>query len=139
MGHGTAAMAQETASDLECRLAQAERELSEALERQAATDEVLRVISSSPSELEHVFETIVANATRLCEAKFGNLFLYETMPLVRSRCMVRRVSSSGSSENQWSNCATIRTFRSPESPLAKRCSLFRTGGRTNPISSVIPA
>jgi GAF domain-containing protein len=70
-------MAQEIVSDLECRLAQAERELSEALERQAATDEVLRVISSSPGELEHVFETIVANATRLCEAKFANLFLYE--------------------------------------------------------------
>jgi GAF domain-containing protein len=70
-------MAQEILTDLECRLAQAERELSEALERQAATDEVLRVISSSPGELEHVFETIVANATRLCEAKFANLFLYE--------------------------------------------------------------
>ena len=70
-------MAQEILTDLQCRLAQAERELSEALERQAATDEVLRVISGSPGDLEHVFETIVANATRLCEAKFGNLFLYE--------------------------------------------------------------
>src|SRR5262249_31274064 len=77
MGHGTAAMAQETATDLECRLAQAQRELSEALERQAATDEVLRVISSSPGELEYVFETIVANATRLCAAKFGTLYLKE--------------------------------------------------------------
>jgi GAF domain-containing protein len=53
------------------------RELSEAREQQAATTEVLQVISSSPGKLEHVFETIVANATRLCEAKFGNLFLYE--------------------------------------------------------------
>src|SRR5262249_38394063 len=77
MGHGTAAMAQEVVTDLECRLAQAEKQLSEALERQAATDEVLRVISSSPGDLQHVFETIVANATRLCEAKFGNLFLHE--------------------------------------------------------------
>jgi hypothetical protein len=41
-------MAQEAATDLEHRLAQAQRELSESLERQAATDEVLRVISSSP-------------------------------------------------------------------------------------------
>jgi signal transduction histidine kinase len=62
-----------------CRreLAQARENLAEALERETATSEVLQVISSSPGKLEHVFETIVANATRLCEAKFANLFLYE--------------------------------------------------------------
>src|SRR5262245_49563557 len=58
-------------------LAEARGHLSEALERQAATDEVLRVISSSPGELEPVFEAMLANATRLCEAKFGNLYLHE--------------------------------------------------------------
>jgi hypothetical protein len=68
MRYWTAAMAQESASDLECRLAQAQRELSEALARQAATDEVLRVISTSPGKLELVFETILANAMRICEA-----------------------------------------------------------------------
>src|SRR5215813_9229970 len=52
-------------------------ELSEAREQQAATSEVLRVISSSPGELKPVFETMLANAIRLCEAKFGSLFLRE--------------------------------------------------------------
>ncbi len=52
-------------------------ELRQSLEQQTATSEVLSVISSSPGELEPVFQTMLANAVRICEAKFGTLYLAE--------------------------------------------------------------
>ena len=53
------------------------RDLTESLEQQTATSEVLKVISSSPGELEPVFEAMLTNATRICEAKFGIMFRFD--------------------------------------------------------------
>ena len=65
-----------TADDEAGEVVRLNRELREALEQQAATSQVLQVISSSAGELG-VLQTILANATRICEAKFGVMQLLE--------------------------------------------------------------
>jgi class 3 adenylate cyclase/putative methionine-R-sulfoxide reductase with GAF domain len=61
----------------ETQVARLTRELQASLARENATSEVLRIISSSPGELKPIFNAMLENAVRLCEAEFGNLFLYD--------------------------------------------------------------
>ncbi len=66
-----------SAAALKAALTEREREIEEAREREAATAEVLRVISASPGDLQPVFQAILENATRICDAKFGTLYRFD--------------------------------------------------------------
>ena len=68
---------QESYANLEKKVDDRTRELSDSLEQQTATSEVLKVISSSPGELEPVFQAMLANAVRICDSQFGTLFRHD--------------------------------------------------------------
>ena len=96
-------------------------ELRELLEQQSATSEVLRVISSSPGELSPVFQAMLENATRICEAKFGNLFLHD-------QGAFRAVAWHGEPTyvENWSRQSSIIISDEPRIPLARLAKTQRT-------------
>src|SRR4029079_9063842 len=95
-------------------------DLSESLEQQTATSEVLKVISSSAGKLKPVFDAMLENATRICEAKFGNLWLREGNDGFRS------VAVNGTSlYAEWSRQEPVVYLRDhPGAPLDR---LHKTG------------
>ena len=71
----TATPRRHTASVSQADNARLTRERDEAVEREKASAEVLRIISTSPGELKPIFQAMLENAVRICEAVFGNLYL----------------------------------------------------------------
>ena len=69
---------------IEAKVTRLTRELREALQRQTGTSDILRAISSSRGQLQPVFDTILENATRICEAQFGVLYLRDTADAFRA-------------------------------------------------------
>jgi GAF domain-containing protein len=95
-------------------------ELRESLQQQTATADVLRVISSSAGELQPVFAALLDNATRICAAHFGNMFLYENggfLPVAMHNApkayAEARISGQVLRPPEWSNLARVAATKAP--------------------------
>jgi GAF domain-containing protein len=102
-------------TDLHEQVTALTRELSEALEQQTATSEVLQVISSSPGELEPVFNAILENVTRICGAKFANLFLYDG----NAFRIAAQLNPPAAYAERWRKQPVLRVDDNPRNPLAR--------------------
>jgi signal transduction histidine kinase len=110
---------QDSYADLEKKVELRTHELREALEQQTATSEVLKVISSSHGNLEPVFNAMLANATRICEATYGNLFLRDGLAF---RAVA--VHSKESYADSWRQNPELDLRAHPQVPLSR---LIKTG------------
>ena len=119
-------------------LGEARAHLAEALEEQTATSEVLRVISSSPGELEPVFQAMLANATRLCEASYGLMYLCERDLL---RMAALHGDLPGAFKEQWL-CGKLFRPHPDVAPAravrTRKVSMLPTCAKIGPISAGIP-
>jgi GAF domain-containing protein len=114
-GRSTGTKARTRAGHIDEPAAELAKKLAEAIERQAATSEILRVISDSPGKLQPVFKAILANATQLCEAKFANLFLYEK----NSFRVVAQQNAPRAYAERWRKNPFLIVDDNPRNPLAR--------------------
>ena len=115
-----AASSRPSRSGAETEVAQLRRDLHEAHEQQTATSKVLQVIASSSGDLQPVFDAMLANATRLCEASYGTLWLHENDGQMSMAALHGRLP--GTFRGKWA----VGTLHRPSSsvPTAR---VFETG------------
>jgi signal transduction histidine kinase len=101
----------------EIELRHAREQAAEALEQQAATEEILRVISSTPADLEPVFRVILANASRLCQADVGAVFMFDGE-------MLTSVAQQNAS-NEFAEIIKRAGRRPSRETTTRRCALER--------------
>jgi GAF domain-containing protein len=103
------------AADADAKIRLLEQRLNEALEQQTATADVLKIISSSPGDLELVFNAMLANAVRICDAKFGNLFLHEN----NSFRVAAQLNAPPAYADRWRRQPVLAVDENPRNPLTR--------------------